>query len=837
MTLNPLTTRNPLRYWLSLTLLFCTTFTQANVFDDVKQGDLGQLKQRSSKDLQLRDDFGFTALDYARDYDQNAVAQWLISQKIDSGIEGNLIQQVQWWLQLLGYKVNNNKGIINPAVKKDILQFQRDYQLPETGVIRPSWLNQLQNYAIFALQLRLHQALSLDASTLPLSGQLDNKTVETLKNFQANHQLSQTGQLSLLTIEKLLNTKLDKTTLRQVINDSKLNTTTPLSNDPIKTSTTTASTSDVLTTLTAETKPVPSATEEKIEPSLTPSNQSNNGFLLSDKAKSGKVLNLQAWLALAGWPAGELDGDMGPKTREIIKEYQTSLGQKPTGQLHPDWETVLENKIRINVQQRLNELGFYQGKADGINGLQTHAAIKAFEVAHKIQPTGSLNAFTLAALFSPDAKANPAEASSSTEEVALDTKAMATTEEESKPSAIDKKPTTSSATKVQLAGIRLGNDEALLKQQLKLAYVGLYTTLADGKPGKATQGAIREFQTQQKIKIDGELGKQTEQLLDTAVIRQLQQTLAQQGKLQAEPTGTLGPKTRQLLGDITEKHAQKRQNNLDVLSLLAMIDDRNQTRYAKQYQQQVKEKSSEMVRIRDAQSYLIGLGLLAGDAHGRLDNTTKNAIANFRKQQGLKRNNELNAALMPYLKSAAIKKLQNNLKRLGYRLDTDGQLGTTTQNAIRDFQRKNKYPVSGDFSLRLLTDTSRILRNQELAKNRRAPIQVERNTVVRITPDTEEQADGDLSTQVAITKPTERNLNQILATPSTNTGTNEILRSEPDSTIKGTLQVLKNAKGDVMGCKISNMTVAANWCQDVKKANSQCSVLYRNGRVLSVRCG
>ena len=37
----------------------------------------------------------------------------------------------------------------------------------------------------------------------------------------------------------------------------------------------------------------------------------DHAFLISNNAKEGKMLNLQSWLAVMGFPAGELDGSMG----------------------------------------------------------------------------------------------------------------------------------------------------------------------------------------------------------------------------------------------------------------------------------------------------------------------------------------------------------------------------------------------------------------------------------------------------------------------------------------------------------------------------------------------
>ncbi len=50
------------------------------------------------------------------------------------------------------------------------------------------------------------------------------------------------------------------------------------------------------------------------------------------------------------------------------------------------------------VQQKLKRLGYYHGQIDGDMGSQTAAAIRRFQVAEKLRPTGQLDEETLTRL-------------------------------------------------------------------------------------------------------------------------------------------------------------------------------------------------------------------------------------------------------------------------------------------------------------------------------------------------------------------------------------------------------------------------------------------------------
>ncbi|GBU09888.1 hypothetical protein AwWohl_10260 [Gammaproteobacteria bacterium] len=144
----------------------------------------------------------------------------------------------------------------------------------------------------------------------------------------------------------------------------------------------------------------------------------DNAFLIAANAKEGKVLNLQSWLAVIGFPAGELDGRTGPGTRETIKEYQKSLNQAQTGGLSAMWEGPLELAVRKKVQDKLKSMQLYDGSADGLKGDKTSSAIKKYAASKGLTVTDTLNATFLATLFNESALQNSIETTDTAVDVA-----------------------------------------------------------------------------------------------------------------------------------------------------------------------------------------------------------------------------------------------------------------------------------------------------------------------------------------------------------------------------------------------------------------------------------
>ena len=155
---------------------------------------------------------------------------------------------------------------------------------------------------------------------------------------------------------------------------------------------------------------------------LDPSGQLNRqtlvalGIQKSDSAASDgqdrydreTIRSVQHTLNNRGFRAGPANGAMTTQTQAALKDFQKSENLQETGQLNPGTlaalgippgeKLVLSSPAVRQVQQRLKSRGFDAGPTDGRMGASTRAAIREFQRAENLPPTGRLDRETLSAL-------------------------------------------------------------------------------------------------------------------------------------------------------------------------------------------------------------------------------------------------------------------------------------------------------------------------------------------------------------------------------------------------------------------------------------------------------
>lgn len=145
----------------------------------------------------------------------------------------------------------------------------------------------------------------------------------------------------------------------------------------------------------------------------------SSGSTLQQGSTGNGVREVQLILTKLGHYKGVVGGHYGPETAAAVKAFQTAHGLPATGKVDattlaklrqvnqqpvspPPTTPLLQQGSTGNgvkeVQMILTALGHYHGAIGGNYGAQTAAAVKAFQTAHGLPPTGNVDAATLAKL-------------------------------------------------------------------------------------------------------------------------------------------------------------------------------------------------------------------------------------------------------------------------------------------------------------------------------------------------------------------------------------------------------------------------------------------------------
>jgi len=322
------------------------------------------------------------------------------------------------------------------------------------------------------------------------------------------------------------------------------------------------------------------------------------------------------------------------------------------------------------VQERLIELGYLNGDADGVFGKESVTALKAFQEKHGLKADGVAGSGTNAALFSYLALSADYTAPS----VPAQTPGAAVIATPA--------PSYEPVTKDNVVVIRQGTaGEAVKRLQQRLTQLGYYDSVQDGVCKADDVAAIRAFQRMNKLDVDGVAGYGTQSVLYA-------------------PTAIMD--NGQMAGGAVE-----------TLTTL--------------------KKGMSGESVRQLQERLIALKYLAGKADGYYGTDTAEAVYNFQKNNGLVRDGVAGAKTLAALYSvtaavptpaptatpapvptkapatlatsvtmkegdvsSSVKEMQQKLIALGYLTGTaDGNFGPRTYRAVVEFQKANALKADG----------------------------------------------------------------------------------------------------------------------------------------------
>lgn len=120
---------------------------------------------------------------------------------------------------------------------------------------------------------------------------------------------------------------------------------------------------------------------------------------------------LQQDLTTAGYYTGPVDGIYGPLTVQAVEDLQAASGLPVTGTVDKATADALQGALAAiggaaadaslastaAVQQTLKLVGFWDGPVDGIWTPELTEAVKAFQTELGVEPTGTVDAVTVAA--------------------------------------------------------------------------------------------------------------------------------------------------------------------------------------------------------------------------------------------------------------------------------------------------------------------------------------------------------------------------------------------------------------------------------------------------------
>lgn len=248
--------------------------------------------------------------------------------------------------------------------------------------------------------------------------------------------------------------------------------------------------------------------------------------------------------------------------------------------------------------------------------------------------------------------------------------------------------TSSSATTTGVTTLKVGSEGADVKRmQQRLKNLGYYTGSVDGDFGAGTEVAVRDFQANNGLSVDGKAGKRTLEVLYSENAKKKTAT-----SVTAKPSGGTSTSTTPSQNTATMYTNGK----TDIYLRLG--------------------SSGSQVKI--LQNRLIVLGYLTGTADGEFNETTEAAVKAFQKRNDIYDDGVAGPTTLAKLYSSSAKKassvaghlgslkegvngdavrtLQKNLRTLGYyNGSVDGDYGAGTTAAVKSFQQSRGLTADG----------------------------------------------------------------------------------------------------------------------------------------------
>lgn len=203
-------------------------------------------------------------------------------------------------------------------------------------------------------------------------------------------------------------------------------------------------------------------------------------------SRGSEVKQLQKNLIGMGYLEGSADGIYGAKTKTAVQKFQKDFGLSADGNAGDATQFALRSAI-VRVQVELKAAGYAPGTADGKFGTNTQKALKSYQKDNDLCPSGEADPATWASINSSASGMNAA------------------------------------------SGVKKGSSGTRVRHlQQALIGLGYLSGSADGIYGGKTTEAVKAYQRDFGLGVDGSAGKNTMVSIKNTVVT-LQSDLSRKG--------------------------------------------------------------------------------------------------------------------------------------------------------------------------------------------------------------------------------------------------------------------------------------------------------------------
>lgn len=217
--------------------------------------------------------------------------------------------------------------------------------------------------------------------------------------------------------------------------------------------------------------------------------------------------------------------------------------------------------------------------------------------------------------------------------------------------------------------------------QQNLIGLGYLNGTDDGNYGPMTQEAVRKFQAEYGLAVDGSAGSATQTAVRNAMVR-LQVELKRAGFDPGIADGHFGSKTQKALKNYQAARGLEVTGVADAQTWSRINGESGGMRAGTAI-----PKGSSGTQVRYLQQALIGLGFLSDTADGKYGNMTTEAVRQYQSAYGLSVDGSAGPNTMTSIRNA-ISTLQSDLSRKSFYTSTiDGVYGNGTRSAVKSYQQ------------------------------------------------------------------------------------------------------------------------------------------------------